>query len=468
MKLPESVGIYRKFDILIIIYVIMGFLIIMQEVILSVIGLGKLGLPTALAFAKAGFKVFGYEIDRIRADKIKKGISPIVEPGVQEYLNRYGNNLHIVDSIKEAVDNSDVTFIIVPTPSDEDGTFSLKFVMPVIDEIGKSLKSKKSFHITVVVSTITPSSMERYIKPRLEELSGKKCGIDFGLCYNPEFVALGSVLKDFENPDFNLIGESDKKSGDILESIYRKVCKSSPHIARMNFINAELVKLALNTYVTTKITYANMLARICEKLEGADIDVVTGALGLDTRVGSKYLKGGLGYGGPCFPRDNRALSSFAKKLGINTKLPDMVDEVNREQPKYVVQVIKNYLTDYKSAVGIMGITYKSGTDVTEESQGLKIAQLLNYEGYNCFTFDTVEPLNLPTDIKYIRDFDEFFGKVKVIVVSVASAHFKNLIENALNKYSGENKVIIDCWRYLKDINFPSHIKYIRLGVGRAQ
>ncbi len=437
-----------------------------DDIYLSVIGLGKLGLPTALVFAKVGFKVFIYDIDTVRMDKIRKGISPIVEPNVQEYLNKFGKNLFPTTGIKEVVINSDVSFIIVPTPSDVDGTFSLKFIMPVIEQIALALKEITKFHITVIVSTVTPTSMDTKIKPRMEEVSGKRAGVDFGLCYNPEFVALGSVLKDFENPDFNLIGESDKRSGGTLESIYRKVCKNNPKIARMNFINAELTKLALNTYVTAKITYANILARICEKLEGADIDVVTNALGLDSRVGGKYLKGGLGYGGPCFPRDNRALSSFAKKLDMDIKLPDIVDWINKRQPHYLVEIIKKYSQDNKLPVGIIGITYKADTDVTEESQGLKIAQFLQEEGYNCFIFDTISPSTLPEDINYVSNFDEFYKKIKTMVIAVPSKRFKELIIEGVNKYSTDAKVIIDCWRFLKDVKFPPPIKYIKLGVGK--
>ncbi len=437
-----------------------------EKYIISVIGLGKLGIPTALSFAKAGFEVLGVDVDKNKLAKLKNGISPIYEPNVQEYLNKYMNKLTFTNDIREVVLKSDVAFVIVPTPSEADGTFSLKFVIPVIEEIATMLKDRKEFFITTIVSTITPMSMDEYIKPQIENLSGKKCGIDFGLCYNPEFVALGSVLSDFENPPFVLIGESDKRSGDILEYLYKKVCKNNPQIMRMNFINAEITKLALNTYITTKITYANMLARICERLAMADVDVVTSALGLDPRIGNKYLKGGLGYGGPCFPRDNKALSSFCKKIGLDIILPDTIDAFNRNQPQHIVDIVKKYLVNKDEIVGIMGITYKPETDVIEESQGLKVAQILRCDGIECLVFDKIPMENLPSDVKKVDNFEEFAKYSKVIILAVAYNEFKNLIVNNMNLFEESGKVIIDCWRFLKEVKFPRGVTYIKLGSGK--
>ena len=147
--------------------------------------------------------------------------------------------------------------------------------------------------------------------PILERESGKKAGKDFGLCYSPEFIALGSIIRDFLNPDFTLLGEFDERCGAHLEEVYKRVMGPDTPCARMSLENAELTKISVNTYVTTKITFANMLAEMCEKLPGGNVDVVTNALGLDSRIGRKYLTGSIGYGGPCFPRDNVALSFMA-------------------------------------------------------------------------------------------------------------------------------------------------------------
>ena len=163
----------------------------------------------------------------------------------------------------------------------------------------------------------------------LERHAGRQVGPSLGLCYNPEFIALGSVVRDMLRPDMILIGESDTTAGDILERLYDAACENRPAVQRMNFVNAELTKLAINTFVTTKISYANMLADICERLAGADVDVVTRAVGSDSRIGARYLKGAIGYGGPCFPRDNVAFSALARSLGAQAQLAETTDAINR-------------------------------------------------------------------------------------------------------------------------------------------
>src|SRR5205823_4866373 len=177
---------------------------------------------------------------------------------------------------------------------------------------------------------------------------------DFGLCYNPEFVALGSVIRDLRNPDFVLIGESDPRSGEMLAALYPSLCDNDPPIARMNTVNAEIAKLAVNTFVTTKISYANMLAQLCSRLPGADVDAVTSALGLDGRIGERYLRGGARYGGPCFPRDNAAFASLARRLGTAAVLAQATDEVNRTQVAWVAQEVRARL-EPGDVVAVLGL-----------------------------------------------------------------------------------------------------------------
>ena len=158
------------------------------------------------------------------------------------------------------------------------------------------------------------------IREALERHTGRMVGADLGLCYSPLFVAIGSIVRDMLRPDMVLIGESDEKAGEVLEAIYGRCCNNRPVVRRMNFVNAELTKIAVNTFVTTKISYANMLADICERLAGADVDMVTQAMGSDTRIGSKCLRGAIGYGGPCFPRDNVAFAALARSAGARAWL----------------------------------------------------------------------------------------------------------------------------------------------------
>src|SRR5262249_44043123 len=197
--------------------------------------------------------------------------------------------------------------------------------------IGAALAAKSGYHLVVLVSTVLPGSTRR-LASLLERASGKTCGADFGVCYSPQFIALGSVIRDFLHPEFTLIGEFDDRSGQMLQAAFTDVLPDRPPSRRMSLENAELAKIALNTYVTMKITFANQLAAVSDRLPQGDVDTVTATIGLDVRIGPKYLKGGLGYGGPCFPRDNLAFGAMARELGANPDLWETIDRINRSIP----------------------------------------------------------------------------------------------------------------------------------------
>jgi UDPglucose 6-dehydrogenase len=432
---------------------------------LSVFGIGKLGAPLAACFAARGFEVIGVDIDLRKIEAIRKRRAPVYEPGLQSLINRYGGYLAAAPDGISAVHLSEITFVVVPTPNESGGGFSLKFVLDSCKQIAKALKEKDDYHLVVITSTVMPGSMERVIQPQLEEVSGKRAGSSFGLCYNPEFIALGSVIQNFLNPDFILIGESDARSGDKLAGLYKKVCENKPPIARMNFINAELTKLALNAFVTTKITFANTLARICEKLPGADVDVVTSALGHDSRIGGKYLKGGISYGGPCFPRDNKALTVLAGSVGIPALLAEATDTFNRQQISFLVALVREYLPR-DGKVGILGLAYKPDTDVVEEAQGLILAQVLRERDISVIAYDPAATENarffLDKKVSYSASAEECIEQADVVVVTTPWDEFKRICR-ARSLHRNSLLVIIDCWRILDRKTFGNSVKYIALG-----
>jgi UDPglucose 6-dehydrogenase len=231
----------------------------------AVIGLGKLGSPLAAAVSARGVTVLGADLDSIKVEAINRGEAPVNETDLAEYIRRGKERLSATTDLEAAAAVAEVVFIIVPTPSEPQGGFSIRHVLSACEAIGRGLRNKKDFAVVVVTSTVMPGSTGGPIRECLEKHSGKEAGKDFGLCYSPEFIALGSVIRDFLNPDFILCGESDPRSGKILDAFYQAVCENHPHVAHMNYVNAELSKLAVNTFVTTKITYANMLAHICER-----------------------------------------------------------------------------------------------------------------------------------------------------------------------------------------------------------
>ncbi len=271
---------------------------------LAVFGLGKLGAPLAAVFAHKGHQVVGVDVNPGAVDAINRGETPVDEPQLAELIAQNRERLSATDDAAGAARDCEASLIIVPTPSRADGSFSSDLVLRVAEQIGRGLRDSDGYRLVVLCSTVMPGTTGGELLPLLESVSGKRCGPDFGLCYNPEFIALGSVIRDFLHPDMFPVGEVDERAGQMLEDIHKTVAPDAP-VERMNFVNAELTKIAVNTYVTTKITYANMLAEVCERLDGADVDVVTGALGRDSRIGRKYLKGSAGLRRSLFPARQR-------------------------------------------------------------------------------------------------------------------------------------------------------------------
>jgi UDPglucose 6-dehydrogenase len=434
----------------------------MKKPNISIIGLGKLGSPMVAAFASKGYKVIGVDTNPKFVHLINKGKPPVSETKLAEYLAANRERISATQDYNEAILNSDITFIIVPTPSEKNGGFSTKYVIEVGRKIGEVLKKKSNFHLVVLTSTVTPGSTQKHLLPVLEKYSGKKCGINFGLCYNPEFIALGSVIHDLLNPDFVLIGESDKKSGDILENFYKNLCENNPPIKRMNFSNAELAKIALNTFLTTKISYANMLAQICERLPGGNVDVVTSTIGLDRRIGSKGLKSALGYGGPCLPRDNRALIYTAKKFGTSLPIAEATDKINQYQVPQLIEKILALLPQ-GGKVTILGLSYKPDTNVIEESQGLELAKTLSEKGILVTVYDPAAMENAKkvlNKVIFANSLREAVEKVDLIVIATPWPEFKNIDPNWLKP----GTIFFDCWRILDSDKYKKVGKYFALGI----
>lgn len=434
---------------------------------ISVVGLGKLGTPVAACFAAKGFPTIGVDREISKVHAVNEGVAPIYEPGLQELLQASGKRLVGTQSYDEGVMNSTVTFIVVPTPTEDGGSFSLRYVLEAAERIGDVLRRKHAYHLVVLTSTVMPGATEGALKPLLEARSKKKCGRDFGLCYSPEFVAVGSVIRDFLHPDFILVGEADPRSGEMLAQLYKSVCENNPPVARMNLVSAELTKLAVNTYICTKITFANTLARVCERLPGADVDVITAALGLDSRIGRKYLMGAIGYGGPCFPRDNVALATLARSLGAPTMLAEATDTVNRQQVQWLAALVKSRLPE-GGRVGILGLAYKPNSDVVEQSQGLLLAQALAGSCGRVVVYDPAATENarrvLNESVTFAASAADCAGQVDVVVITTSWDEFRRIRPADLARAS-RPRVVIDCWRVLEGRQFDSGVDYIRLGIG---
>jgi UDPglucose 6-dehydrogenase len=433
-----------------------------------VIGLGKLGSPLAACLAAKGLTVIGVDNDPLKVNALNHGQPPVHEPGLAELLARTQGRLSAVADVEEAIRQTDISFIVVSTPSDPAGGFSLRYVQPVCQAIGRALAAKSDYHVVCLTSTVMPGTTGGPIREILEKASGKRVGADFGLCYSPEFIALGSVIRDFLNPDMLLIGESDKRAGDFLQSLYAQVCENKPALARMAFVNAEITKLAVNTYVTTKISYANMLARICEQLPGANVDVITSALGLDTRIGPKYLKGALSYGGPCFPRDNLALAQLARQLGVPPDLAQTVDRFNRAQIAWLADLVQHQT---KGTAGILGLTYKAGTDVVEEAAGFLLAKELISRGVQVLAFDPACGANSRAAVLdklcFAPSALDCIEKSDIVVLATAWPEFSSITPNQWARNGNQKRTVIDCWRAVKFLREEPGVHYLALGLGEG-
>jgi len=438
----------------------------------SVVGMGYVGLCAAVAFAIKGYTVIASEADPERASLINRGVPPFYEPGLGEALAEAlrSGRFKCTTSTEEAVLDTDVTFITVGTPSKRDGSADLSYVEGSAEEIGRALSSKSSYHLVVVKSTVILGTTEKIVKPILERSSRKRCGIDFGLCVNPEFLREGSALHDTFNPDRIVIGEHDKRSGDMLEAFYREFyAEKMPPVIRTTPINAELIKYANNAFLATKISFINTIANICERIPGADITVVAKGIGLDRRIGPLFLNAGLGYGGSCLPKDLRALIQFSKNLGYEPKLLEAMESVNISQPQRAIELCKKLLGELRGKrVAILGPAFKPNTDDMREAPSIAIIRQLLKEGAKVVAYDPAAIPNAKAifkdEIEYANSAIECLKNADCCILVTEWEEFKKLKpEDFLQNMC--TPILLDGRRLFDPEEFSRKIMFMAIGLG---
>ncbi|MCF8460590.1 MAG: nucleotide sugar dehydrogenase [Flavobacteriales bacterium] len=345
---------------------------------IAVVGVGKLGLCFALNLEMVGFEVWGVEANHDYAIQLRRKDFDSDEPQVNEMLLA-SSSLIISDDISRIFQEDIVDiFLMVATPSLPDGGYDHSQIERVADRLMALGKSEKSRHIYIGCTTM----------PGYCAQLAKKLG-EFGytISYNPEFIAQGSIVRDQQFPDQVLIGECNEEVGDRLQAIYQAFVKSEAVYCRMDPLSAEITKLATNCFLTTKISFANSIGDLA-KTAGADVNSILKAVGSDSRIGGKYLGYGFGFGGPCFPRDNRALGKYAESVGYPLRISNATDQVNEEHFQFQ---LKNYLESSSSSEIIVfeGVAYKQGTTQITESQQLRLAVALAKEGRKVTIKDSV-------------------------------------------------------------------------------
>ena len=416
--------------------------------------------------ASQGFNVIGVDISQKAVDALNAGHAPAQETGLDELIRENKQRLRATLSHEDAILNSDLSFVIVPTPSDERGAFTIQYAAYAFEAIGKALARREKYHTVVLTSTVLPGSTRYGLLPILEKFSGKQCGKDFGLCYSPEFIALGTIIRDFLNPDFYLVGEFDERSGETLESVNSRVTLNQAFSKRMSIENAELAKLSVNSFVTLKISYANMLADLCERIPGGDVDVVSDAIGLDKRIGRRYLTGGFGYGGPCFPRDNVALNFIGNYLGASTPLLEVNDTYNRTiSPRFVDKLTP--LLRKGATVAILGLAYKPLSHVIEESAGIYLCFALANKGFRVMGFDPLAREEATAALHMHALVSESLAAclqdAECIFVTTPDEVFTSLKPSDFMR-GRDSVIIVDFWRCLPEaIQDHPKIQYIPVG-----
>lgn len=438
---------------------------------ISIVGTGYVGLCTAVGFASKGYKVITSTHDPKKAYLINKCISPFYEPRLEDSLQKAVKDdcLRCVLDCREAVLNTDITFIAVGTPSKPDGSIDLRYIESSAHEIGDALKEKKTYHLVTVKSTVVPGTTENTVKPTVENHSGKRCGIDFGLCMNPEFLREGSALCDTLNPDRIIIGEHDPKSGDVLEALYRDFYgEKIPPLVRTNLPTSELIKYANNAFLATKISFVNQIANICEKIPGADVRVVAQGIGLDKRIGSLFLNAGLGYGGGCLPKDVKTLIAFSKKIGYDPLLFDAVQNINTIQPYRAIELAKKHLNNLRNRrIAILGLAFKPNTDDMREAASIKIINKLLKEGANIIAYDPKAIPNARTifknKVEYANSAVECLKNAECCIIVTEWEEFKKLTPNDFIQLM-KKPVIIDGRRIYNPEQFKSKLEFTAIGL----
>lgn len=430
-------------------------------------GLGKLGASMVAGIASRGFDVIGLDINPAVAEAVAAGKAPVQETDLEATLGAHRQRIRTTRSYAELVERSDLTFVIVPTPSDDTGRFSLAYLQSALEALGAALRDKSGYHNVVITSTVLPGATRYGLMPVLEVASGKRCGPDFGLCYSPEFIALGSVIRDFLNPDFTLIGEVDERAGDHLQAAYEEILEVHPVTQRMSFENAELTKVSVNAFITTKITFANMLCQLCERIPGGNVDVVTRALGSDSRIGAKYLKGALGYGGPCFPRDNRALSSFAEALGLDAPVASATDRANRAVAGRIAATLQAR-TRGRGPVAVLGLAYKPDSHVVEASQAMDIVRHLVAAGMTVVAYDPLANemarAELGDAAVVVPTAEACLDAASAVVVTTPDRAFASLPAELFARDEASPMLVVDLWRVLAEsLEARPGIEYVPYG-----
>ena len=356
---------------------------------IAIVGTGYVGLVTGTCFAEVGMNVTCIDIDQNKIDNLHKGILPIYEPGLDEMVNRNveKKRLHFSTHLAEAIQGAEVVFIAVGTPPDEDGSADLKYVLAVAASIGEHAQNSM---VVVTKSTVPVGTAEKVRGALQEQLAKRRSDLEIYVASNPEFLKEGAAIEDFMKPDRIVVGVDNLKAEEFIRKLYKPFLMNGHPIYFMDIPSAEMTKYAANAMLATKISFMNDIANLCE-IMGADVNMVRKGIGSDTRIGTKFIYPGVGYGGSCFPKDVKALIKTAKENKYNMRVLTAVEEVNENQKEVLFNKVKNHFKGNLKGkkFALWGLSFKPKTDDMREAPSLVIIEKLLKEGASVVAYDPV-------------------------------------------------------------------------------
>ncbi|HRY32315.1 MAG TPA: UDP-glucose/GDP-mannose dehydrogenase family protein [Bacteroidales bacterium] len=356
---------------------------------ITIVGTGYVGLVTGTCFAEVGIEVTCVDVDKNKIENLKKGIIPIYEPGLEEMVNRNiaKDRLHFTTQLEDSIPGSEVVFIAVGTPPDEDGSADLKYVLEVARAVGRLMED---YMLVVTKSTVPVGTAEKVRQALIEELRSRGSDLPFDVASNPEFLKEGNAIEDFLRPDRIVVGISSERAESIMKKLYKPFTLNGHPVIFMDIPSAEMTKYAANSMLATKISFMNDIANLCE-LVGADVEMVRKGIGSDSRIGNKFIYPGVGYGGSCFPKDVKALIRTAQEKAYRLRVLESVEAVNDDQKSVLFAKLSHYFQgDLKDRhIAIWGLSFKPQTDDMREAPSLVIIRHLLDAGCNIAAYDPV-------------------------------------------------------------------------------
>ena len=429
---------------------------------LTIVGTGYVGLVAAAGFANLGNDVICLDIDEKKIQMLLDGILPIFEPGLEEWykIGVKAGRLKFTTDTEMAIRESEIIFICVGTPSNAFHEADLRAVEAVAASIGKYMTGYK---IVVNKSTV-PVGTADMVKQIIRE--NQQTEIEFDVVSNPEFLREGAAVKDFENPDRIIVGSDSKKAREIMTSLYRSVARTDRPIMMTDIRSAEIIKYASNTMLAARISFINQLSYLCEKT-GADIKEVAKGMGLDDRIGARFLQAGIGYGGSCFPKDVMALISTLKAYDCDAEMFEAIHRINERQKTIVVQKLASILEINGSTIAVWGISFKPKTDDIREAPALKIIEQLQEKGARVHACDPVAIENAKAELSDVTFFDNPYETIRdcdALIVATEWNEFRNLDMRAV-KILLKKPIVID-GRNIYDPKEMKELGFTYVGIGR--